>query len=192
MFMGHRAFVFVCLLAVLGCAAATARADTYRNRSIDITSINQLDLARYMGRWYEIARYPVWFEEGCHSVTADYHLKPNGRIGVTNSCRQDAVDGPLETADGEAWVTAPGQLKVSFVPIPFLNRFLSGDYWILYLAEDYSLAVIGSPKGSTGWILARQPNISASELDRAHDALAQNGYDLSALHYTLHVKPQGD
>ena len=192
MLMGHRAFVFVCLLAVLGCAAATARADTYRNRSIDITSINQLDLARYMGRWYEIARYPVWFEEGCHSVTADYHLKSNGRIGVTNSCRQDAVDGPLETADGEAWVTAPGQLKVSFVPIPFLNRFLSGDYWILYLAEDYSLAVIGSPKGSTGWILARQPNISASELDRAHDALAQNGYDLSALHYTLHVKPQGD
>lgn len=140
-----------------------------------------------MGRWYEIARFPFRFEDGCYSVTADYALKPNGRIDVVNSCARGAVNGPRDVARGEARIVANGQLKVSFIPIPIIRDWFAGDYWILALREDYSLAVIGAPKGSTGWILARRPTISPDDLAYAQGVLTSNGYDITDLHYTEHA-----
>jgi apolipoprotein D and lipocalin family protein len=168
------------LMIILGSAAM---AETYRDRDVQMATVANLDVERYLGKWYEIARFPNRFEKGCEGVTAEYARNSNGTISVLNTCRMGAPDGEAKTADGQAKVVGPGQLSVTFVPwLPFAR----GDYWVLYLDEDYSVAVVGAPKGTTGWILARDPSISAAARARAEEALTQNGYDVSRLKEVLH------
>jgi apolipoprotein D and lipocalin family protein len=158
------------LLAAL--LAACGPAIPYRDQDIRIKSVESLDIARYAGRWYEIARFPNSFEKDCVAVTADYALRPDGKVSVTNTCRKNSFDGPVEVAEGTAEVVAPGQLKVKFVDwLPF-----AGDYWVLYVSPDYDLAVVGAPAGTTGWVLARSPNPDPELLDRGYEALRKNGY----------------
>lgn len=164
-------------------AGGPALADTYRDRDVQMTTVSDLDVDRYLGTWYEIARFPNRFEKGCEGVTAEYGLRSDGKISVLNTCRIGAPDGETKTADGQAKVVAPGKLSVTFVPwLPFAR----GDYWVLYIDEDYSLAVVGAPRGTTGWILARTPSISDAERQTAEDVLRRNGYDTSRLRDVLH------
>lgn len=159
-----------------------AQAEQYRDRSVPMAVEGGLNLERYLGKWYEIARFPNSFEKGCAGVTAEYSKLESGDIRVLNTCRKGGLNGPEEQADGRARVEAPGRLSVTFVPwLPFAR----GDYWVLYVAPDYSLAVVGSPKGSTGWILARAPRISAAERAKAESILSKNGYDVSKLEDVL-------
>ncbi|WP_318527326.1 lipocalin family protein [Ruegeria aquimaris] len=166
------------LAAVFALAASVAGAETYRDRSVAINAVSALDIDRYLGRWYEIARFPNRFEEGCVGVTADYALRDDGQVSVTNTCRKGALDGPVTTAEGVARVEGPGKLSVTFVPwLPFAR----GDYWVLYIDGGYTVAAIGTPRGKTGWILAREPRIGADMRARAEAALTANGYDTSKL-----------
>ncbi len=174
------------LLYVAVATAAPASAETYRDQSLALTAITDLDLERYQGRWYEIARFPFYFERDCYAVTADYALRDDGTLSVLNQCAEGSVTGAIKSAKGVAWRVAGGQLKVSFVPIPFLNKWIAGDYWVLALDAEYSLAVIGSPKGKTGWILSRQPAISDVERAQALASLKQFGYDTTHLIFTEH------
>ncbi|HBS49412.1 MAG TPA: lipocalin [Rhodobacteraceae bacterium] len=170
--------------AVLATAmgAFTARAESYRDRSVDMAVEGALDLERYAGTWYEIARFPNEFEENCAGVTAEYALMPEGGVGVTNTCRKGTLDGPVEQAEGEARVAAPGRLEVRFAPewLSFLPM-VWGDYWVLAVSENYTVAVVGSPDGETGWVLAREPQIPEAEYEAALGVLRQNGYDISAI-----------
>lgn len=179
--------VFFLLSIVIAAVMSPAHADKFRDASVAIHAVDEIDLNRYQGRWYEIARFPFFFERDCYAVTADYHLLPNGNLSVLNQCAKGSVDGPHSSAEGEAWSVGPGRLKVSFVPIPLLKTWFSGDYWVLSIDEDYSIAVIGNPKGSTGWILARQTKISASESDAALATLRRFGYQTDALIWTEHL-----
>lgn len=164
--------------AVLLSLATEASAEQYRDRSVPMAVEGALDLNRYLGKWYEIARFPNQFERGCVGVTAEYSLRSDGDIRVLNTCYEGALDGPKEVAEGSARVEAPGRLSVTFVPwLPFAR----GDYWVLYVAPDYSLAVVGNPKGKTGWILSRSAQISAKARENANTILAKNGYDISKL-----------
>ncbi|NNU81457.1 lipocalin family protein [Halovulum dunhuangense] len=173
-----RRYLLPCLVLTL---AACGLNGNYRDTSIPMESVAQLDTERYLGLWYEIARFPNRFEEGCVGVTAEYGLLENGRISVTNSCRQGTLDGELEVAEGSARIAAPGQLKVKFVEwLPF-----EGDYWVIGLSEDYSVSVVGVPSGDFGWILAREPQISDEALAEARAVLERFGYDTSRLSYTL-------
>ena len=152
----------------------------YRDTSVPMKSVSQLDVERYAGTWYEIARFPNSFEEGCAGVTAEYALRDDGRITVVNTCRKGGLDGEVDRAEGIARVAAPGQLKVKFVKwLPF-----EGDYWVLDVTEDYDLAVVGTPSGDFGWILARNPQIDAAARDRALEVLRADGYDVERLHWT--------
>ena len=102
---------------------------------------------------------------------------------VRNTCRQGQPDGPIEVAEGSARVEGPGQLSATFVPwLPFAR----GDYWVLYVDPNYSLAVVGEPKDNTGWILARQSEVTDAELATAVRVLEQNGYDTSRLVRVVH------
>jgi len=144
-----------------------------------------VDLTRYQGLWYEIARYPNSFEEGCEGVTAEYALRDDGKVSVTNTCRQGSVDGPEEVAEGVARVvddSSNARLKVKFAPawVPFAF----GDYWILYLDPEYETVLVGSPDGRYLWILARSPQITPEKLDEMLTAGTQRGYDTSALRMT--------
>jgi len=101
-----------------------------------------VDLERYLGKWYEIASYPNWFQKGCTASTAQYALLPDGKIEVVNRCRKDNLDGPVKQAKGKAEVAdspTNGKLKVWFF-WPF-----KGNYWIIDLDTDYTWAVVGEP-----------------------------------------------
>ncbi|MEM1277961.1 MAG: lipocalin family protein, partial [Pseudomonadota bacterium] len=115
-----RAFKGLLLVGALALAACSG--PVYRDVSVPMTTHGPVDLERYQGLWYEIARYPNSFEEGCFGVTAEYSLNPDGSIKVVNTCRQGALNGPTEVADGRATLTSPegDKLKVGFVPwLPF-------------------------------------------------------------------------
>jgi apolipoprotein D and lipocalin family protein len=144
-----------------------------------------VDLDRYVGRWYEVARYDMRFEKGCEGVTADYSKRPDGLIRVLNTCHQGAVDGPVKTSEGKAKVVDPAtnaKLKVSFFG-PFW-----GDYWVLDHADDYSWSIVGEGSGKYLWLLARKP---PTDLEReALTARARAlGYDTAMLRPTKQLAP---
>jgi apolipoprotein D and lipocalin family protein len=164
-------------LAAAGLAAGCAAvAPVYRDTSVPMTAIAGLDAARYAGRWYEIARFPVAFQQGCTATIADYTLNPDGSLGVVNTCRQGSPQGPLRRIEGRARPIGPGRFAVSFRGIPF-----EGPYWVLWVDEGYRTAVVGVPSGRAGWILNREPRIPPDRLRAAREILAWNGYDLARL-----------
>jgi apolipoprotein D and lipocalin family protein len=160
---------------LLGTGPALAQV---RDESVPMAVVQSVDLNRYLGRWYEIARFPNRFERGCEDVTAEYGLREDGRISVVNTCVKEGV---AEAIEGQAWVVAPGQLMVTFVP--WLGNIAAGDYWILDLKSDYSMAVVGAPEGGFGWVLARKPVLSTADRDRAMAAFSKNGYDITQLEW---------
>ena len=136
--------------------------------------VGEVDLDRYSGRWYEIARYPNSFERGCVGVTADYTPRDDGRIEVVNTCFELSLDGSSREIRGSARVvdnTTNAKLKVSFF-WPF-----EGDYWIIDLDEDYNYAVVGEPSRSFLWILSRTPQIDGQTYADIIDSLPEFGYD---------------
>lgn len=170
--MTRRALVLL-LLALAACAPS------YRDASVNMTSMAVFDPARYAGLWYEIARFPTPFQAGCTHTTAEYGLTGSG-LSVRNSCRKD---GRRVVIEGSATVSGPGRLKVRLDGAP-----VAADYWVLWVDEGYRTAVVGVPSGRAGWILNRTPDIPADRLKAAREVLAFNGYDLSQLRTT----PQGD
>lgn len=142
-----------------------------------------VDLKRYAGLWYELARYENRFERNCEAVTAAYRALPDGGIEVINSCRKGAVGGPLRVAKGRAEVVAgsgDAKLKVSFFG-PFF-----GDYWVLDHAEDYSWSIVGEPSGRYLWILTREANPDSATRDLLKARLKTLGYDPRLIRQTAH------
>ncbi len=119
-------------------------------------TVKHLDINRYMGRWYEIARFDHRFERGMQGVTANYRLLPNGMVEVINSGYQDSLNGKFKQVKGKAKqpdVKDPGKLKVSF----FL--WFYADYNVLELDDNYQYALIGSSSDKYLWILSRTPQL---------------------------------
>jgi len=160
--------------------------------SSPVQSIPVVDLARYAGKWYEIARYPNSFQRQCAAdVTAEYTLEPGGRIRVVNRCRRR--DGTVDSVDGVA-KRAPGapdsQLKVRFAPAVFsFIPAVWGDYWIIGLGRDYSYAVVGDPSRKYLWILSRTPRLEGPAYDEALEAVKVNGFDPNRLERTKQQQP---
>ncbi|WP_226780482.1 lipocalin family protein [Oceaniglobus trochenteri] len=150
---------------------------SYRDASAPFSSIALFEPARYAGTWYEIARYPVPFQEGCVASRAQYDMQPDGTLSVVNTCRDRALDGALRRIEGTARPVGPGRLQVSFDSVPFLTS----PYWVLWVDEGYRTAVVGVPSGRAGWILNRDPVIPQDRLNAAREILDFNGYDLSRL-----------
>ena len=125
-----------------------------------LKSVANVDLKRYAGKWYEIAKYPNKFQKQCvANTTANYTIKANGRIEVRNECV--LKDGKIETAIGEAKIndkTTNSKLKVRFAPraLSWLP-FVWANYWIIDLDKDYEYVAIGEPKRNYFWILSRKP-----------------------------------
>ena len=128
-----------------------------REHKLDV--VNSVNLEKYAGTWYEIARLPNSFERGLKCVTATYTIQDNGKIEVLNKGHLINNPDKVEKAKGTAWIPdpdTPGKLKVRFF-WPF-----AGDYWILDLDEQYQYALVGSPDLKYLWILSRQKRISES------------------------------
>lgn len=146
---------------------------------IDKTVVNELDIQKYLGTWYEIARYNHRFERGLVGVTANYSIREDGKIKVVNSGYKNSFDGKFSRAVGKAKVpdplNEPAKLKVSF----FL--FFYGDYYVLELDNDYQWALIGSSSDDYLWILSRKPQMEEELYDQLLGKLQKRGYDISKL-----------
>jgi apolipoprotein D and lipocalin family protein len=152
-----------------------------------LDTVEHVDIQRYLGKWFEIARFDQKFQKNCTAVTAEYKLRKSGTIKVINKCRKFDLKGKLKVAIGSARVTdknSNAKLRVQFF-LRFLNiKFLSGNYWILDLGEDYAL--IGDPSIKYLWILSRTKEID----ERTYLGLVQKaetlGFDTSKLLKTQH------
>ena len=146
---------------------------------IDNTVVKELDVQKYLGTWYEIARYDHSFERGLVGVTANYSMRDDGKIRVINSGYKNRLDDKFSQVVGKAKipdpVNEPAKLKVSF----FL--FFYGDYYIMELDKDYQWAVIGSSSEKYLWILSRSKQMSPGLYAELLERLTKRGYDISKL-----------
>lgn len=141
-----------------------------------------VDLSRYGGLWYEVGRYENRFERGCEAVTAEYSVREDGIVSVTNACRKGGEGGRVKLAQAKAKVVAgsgDAKLKVSF-----FGPFYVGDYWVLDRADDYSWSIVGEPSGRYLWLLSRSARPSAELRAKIMTRAAELGYDLSLVHET--------
>lgn len=148
-----------------------------------VRTVEHVDLDRYAGLWYEVARLPNRFQQRCAGdVTAQYARRADGGIAVVNRCR--TADGHIE-AEGLARVVdqaSNAKLRVRFAPAWLsLLPMVWGDYWIIGLAEDYSWAVVGSPDRKSLWVLSRRPALDGRAYDAAIRAARDNGFDTAQL-----------
>ncbi len=154
----------------------------------DVIAVPALDLQRYLGTWYEIARLPMRHEPAnATDVSAGYSLDEEGKVRVQNRCR---VDGKVEESIGQATPVDSGnaKLEVTFLPeglrwIPFTK----GDYWVLKLDPDYQVALVGTPDRHYLWLLARQPQLDAASRLLFLEEARRQGFDLSKLIDTPHT-----
>jgi apolipoprotein D and lipocalin family protein len=147
---------------------------------IDQTTVKELDLNRYLGKWYEIARFPHSFEKNLVGVTATYTLKPDGKIEVINEGYKNTLNGERSRAIGKAKIPnklEPGKLKVSFFWIFY------ADYYVLELDNiNYQYAVIGSSSDKYFWILCRTPQMDPAVYNMLLDKARKRGYNLEKLY----------
>ncbi len=179
------------LIAIFILVAAAVQTAT-SSGSGALRVVPDVDYQRYAGTWYEIARLPNRFQRVCASdVTATYTVRPDGRIDVTNRCRESNGDireatGIARRVDGQP----PSILQVRFAPafLSFLPM-VWGDYHIIDLAADYHYAVVGAPSRSYLWILARRPRLDDDVYRRLADGAREQGFNSDALIQTAHTNP---
>ena len=163
---------YISFLLLFGIIAA------YGQSSSPVT-VKYVDLKKYAGLWYEIAKIPNTFQKHCvKNTTAEYFLNEDGSIKVINSCTDE--DGDRDEAEGVAEVfdkSSNAKLEVSFVSFLGIRPFW-GDYWIIGLDSNYEYAVIGVPNRKYGWILSRNKKMTDDQLSAAFDIIKRNGYDV--------------
>ncbi len=171
--------ILLSMMLLGGCAG---KAGPVGNTSVPQPA-KAVDLNRYLGRWYEMARYEAPFQKGCEAVTADYALRADGQITVLNSCRQGSPDGKAKSASGRAKIV-PGsdnaKLRVSFFG-PFY-----GDYWILDHDDSYRWSIVGEPSGRYLWMLTREAEPSADTRALIEARVKSLGYDWTLVRPTRH------
>ena len=153
-------------------------------------SVVNLDVSRYLGRWYEIAKFPNSFQKKCASdTTADYELRPDGSLSVLNQCIR--ADGEWGTALGLARQIGSGKsarLQVRFAPawLSFLP-FVWGDYWVVDLDEEYELVAVSEPRREYLWILSRTAVVDPSRYVALLARLNAMGLEIGRLEKTAHL-----
>lgn len=152
----------------------------------EIKTVANVNLSKYVGLWYEVAKIPNRFQKQCvKGTTAQYKLLPDGNIEVLNSCI--TKDGEKDVAEGLARIVdknSNSKLEVSFVSI-FGLRLFWGDYWIIDIGDNYDYAVVATPSRKYGWILSRTPTLEKEKLEQAFLALKTAGYDISKFEMSL-------
>ncbi len=150
----------------------------------NLDTVSYVDLAKYAGKWYEIASYPQRFQKGCHCTTAEYSLSDKGYVIVENRCNRDSINGKSSYIKGKAFVeknSGNAKLKVQFF-WPF-----RGKYWIIDLADDYSYAVVSHPNKKYLWILSRTPQMDMQVYEQILLRLKSKGFDLDRIQKTLQL-----
>lgn len=164
-------FILISFVFLISCASS-------QNKDLPpLTTVEQVDINRYVGLWYEIAKIPNSFQDHCaYGTTAEYKIDNDGDIIVINSCYDE--DGKIDIADGVANVVdkkTNSKLEVSFVSFLGIRPFW-GDYWIIGLDEDYQWVVIGTPNRKYGWILSRTSFLPDQTIQKIYSILEEQHY----------------
>ena len=152
-----------------------------------VKTIAALDVPRYLGTWYEIAKFPNWFQKKCVGNTrAVYSLRPDGMLKVMNSCK--TADGDTSEAEGTARQIGPKdspKLEVRFAPawLSFLPM-VWGDYWVIDLDSQYQVAAVSDPRREYLWILSRAPQLDRKAYDELLQRLQAQQFDVRKLELT--------
>lgn len=178
-----------CLACLLSFDAAAQYAPTEK---AELTTIATLDVSRYLGTWYEIAKFPNWFQRKCASDTlAEYSLDTEGSLRVINRCRRESgeLDQVIGAARQEGPATSP-KLKVRFAPawLSFIPM-VWGNYWIIDLDADYRLVAVSEPTRDYLWVLSRTPTVDPEAYAKLLARLAKKGLDVTKLERTPHRVP---
>lgn len=165
------------VLLLLVCVLPNARA------AEPVVSVPELDISRYAGQWYEIARLPMSFQDKCTGeVTATYTLREDDLVGVRNACRTG--NGETAVSEGVARTVQdhPGRLEVRFAPdwLSWLP-LVWADYWVIGLDPGYTWALVGEPDRDYLWILSREPSMERALFDQLKARAEAMGYDLTPL-----------
>lgn len=151
---------------------------------MEYETIKNFDLKKYLGKWYEIARFDYRFEKDLYAVTAEYSLREDGKIKVVNSGHKGSPTGPLSSAKGKAKLGAPddpqrpGYLKVSFF------WFFYSPYYILEIDPDYRYVLVGGKNHKYLWIMSRNPTLPQDITQMLIDKAKQMGFETSKLLFT--------
>lgn len=152
-----------------------------------LKTVKQVDLKKYAGLWYEIAKIPNSFQDQCaYGTTAEYKIQKDGSIRLINKCYDE--NGEPDIADGVANIVdkkTNSKLEVSFVSFLGIRPFW-GDYWIIGLDENYEWAVIGTPGRKYGWILSRTPTLPNETMQEIFDILKSQNYDPASFEISMH------
>lgn len=174
--MNTRRLLVALPLALVGCAGWPSNPPR---------TVESVDLQRYLGTWYEIARLPMWAQDragvACEDVTATYTLRPDGNVGVDNRCLNAADNDAPRGVQGYAYVvegTRGARLRVCFF-WPF-----HGDYWVIGLDPDYRWAVVGDPRREYLWILSRTPALPDTLREAALRRVREEGFPVERLRWT--------
>jgi apolipoprotein D and lipocalin family protein len=150
----------------------------YSSSTKELPTVAKVDIQKYAGQWYEIARFPNRFEKGLVCVTANYSVKENGKIEVINSGHLTDDIQKIKTAKGIAWIPNekyPGRLKVRFF-WPF-----SGKYYIIALDRNYQYVLVGDPSRKFLWVLSRTKVLSDEVYSKLLEIAKENGFDIGKL-----------
>ncbi|MEX6503882.1 lipocalin family protein [Pseudomonas zhanjiangensis] len=168
---------FLGMALLVGCASSAGG-------SVPPATVARVDLQRYQGTWYELARLPMFFQRHCLQSQAHYRLLEDGSLGVRNRCRTAADQ--WQQVEGRAVPQQAGRTDKLWVRfdnwfsrlLPNLSR---GQYWVLYLDDDYRVALVGHPNRDYLWLLARTPEVAPALRDKLLGVAREQGYDTGEL-----------
>ena len=175
------------VLMLLTSVGVSSFADAQTSDSQAVKTIISLDVPRYLGTWYEIAKFPNWFQKKCASNTkAVYSIRADGNLRVLNSCK--TAEGELSEAEGTArqiGATDSPKLEVRFAPawLSFLP-LVWGDYWVIDLDSQYQVAAVSDPRREYLWVLSRTPQLDPKIYEDLLQRLKQQQFDVRKLELT--------
>ena len=170
------------VLKSFACAVVLAAAGLSVSEASAPSPTKPVELQRYVGRWYEVARVPNHFENGagCEAPTADYRQDDTGAVTVVQTCHQHSPQGPRKTYHATARILDPGanaKFRLTFFLV------VQKDYWVLDHAEDYRWAIVGDPTGQYLWLFSRRPGASEDVKNTMVARAKTLGYDTHRLEF---------
>lgn len=179
--------LFLIPVLLLSVQCAEAQISTSEKGGLKpLQSVESVEIERYLGKWYELAKFPNWFERKCNESTAEYSLLSDGKIEVHNTCKL-FKNGQLKDIFGVA--TVKNKKSNAKLSVTFLPKWLrwsgigAGKYWVIILEPNYEYAVVSEPKREYLWILSRSPSMKRATYESIVEQLKEKQFDVSKLEF---------